>query len=32
MQVWTIKDDRLFTITYETGEEDFQNYCWLLRE
>ena len=26
MQVWTIKDDRIFTITYEADEEDFQNY------
>ena len=26
MQVWTIKDDRVFTITYEADEEDFQNY------
>jgi hypothetical protein len=25
MQVWTIKDDRIFTITYEADEEDFQN-------
>jgi hypothetical protein len=25
MQVWTIKDDRVFTITYEADEEDFQN-------
>jgi eukaryotic-like serine/threonine-protein kinase len=25
MQVWTLKDDRVFTITYEAGEEDFQN-------
>jgi eukaryotic-like serine/threonine-protein kinase len=25
MQVWTIKDDRIFTITYEAEEEDFQN-------
>jgi hypothetical protein len=25
IQVWTIKDDRIFTITYEADEEDFQN-------
>jgi serine/threonine-protein kinase len=25
LQVWTLKDDRVFTITYEAGEEDFQN-------
>jgi hypothetical protein len=25
MQIWTIKDDRIFTITYEADEEDFQN-------
>jgi hypothetical protein len=25
MQVWTFKDDRVFTITYEADEEDFQN-------
>ena len=25
MQVWTIKDDKVYTITYEAGEEDFQN-------
>lgn len=25
MQVWTIKDARIFTITYEADEEDFQN-------
>jgi eukaryotic-like serine/threonine-protein kinase len=25
MQVWTIKDNRIFTITYEAEEEDFQN-------
>jgi eukaryotic-like serine/threonine-protein kinase len=25
MQMWTIKDDRVFTITYEADEEDFQN-------
>jgi hypothetical protein len=24
MQVWTIKEDRIFTITYEADEEDFQ--------
>lgn len=25
MQVWTLKDDRIFTITYQAEEEDFQN-------
>ena len=25
MQVWTLKDDRVFTITYEAGEEDFED-------
>lgn len=25
MQVWTFKDDRVFTITYEAHKEDFQN-------
>jgi eukaryotic-like serine/threonine-protein kinase len=25
IQVWTIKDDRIYTITYEADEEDFQN-------
>jgi eukaryotic-like serine/threonine-protein kinase len=25
MQVWTLKDDRVFTITYQAEEEDFQN-------
>ena len=25
MQVWTIEDGRVFTITYEAEEEDFQN-------
>ena len=25
IQVWTIKDDRIFTIIYEADEEDFQN-------
>jgi hypothetical protein len=25
MQVWTIKEDRVYTITYTAPEEDFQN-------
>lgn len=25
MQVWTLKDDKVYTITYATEEEDFQN-------
>jgi eukaryotic-like serine/threonine-protein kinase len=25
IQVWTIKDARIFTVTYEVDEEDFQN-------
>jgi serine/threonine-protein kinase len=25
MQVWTLKDDRVFTITYQAEQEDFQN-------
>ena len=25
MQVWTLEDGRVFTITYEAEEEDFQN-------
>ncbi len=25
MQVWTLKGDRVFTITYQADEEDFQN-------
>jgi eukaryotic-like serine/threonine-protein kinase len=25
MQIWTIKDDRIYTITYTAEEEDFQN-------
>jgi len=25
MQVWTLKDDRVFTIIYQAEEEDFQN-------
>ena len=25
MKVWTIKDDRVYTITYTAPEEDFQN-------
>jgi eukaryotic-like serine/threonine-protein kinase len=25
MQVWTLKDDRVFTITYQAEEEDYQN-------
>jgi eukaryotic-like serine/threonine-protein kinase len=25
MQVWTLKDDRVFTVTYQAEEEDFQN-------
>ena len=24
MKVWTLMDDRVFTITYEAGEEDFE--------
>jgi eukaryotic-like serine/threonine-protein kinase len=24
MQEWTLKDERVFTITYEAGEEDFE--------
>jgi serine/threonine-protein kinase len=25
MQIWTIKDDKVYTITYTAEEEDFQN-------
>ena len=25
MQVWTIKDDKVYTISYIASEEDFQN-------
>jgi hypothetical protein len=25
MQAWTIKDDKVYTITYVAEEEDFQN-------
>ena len=25
MQVWTLKDDKVYTITYSAEEEDFQN-------
>jgi hypothetical protein len=25
MQVWTLKDEKVFTIIYEAGEEDFED-------
>jgi hypothetical protein len=25
MQIWTIKDDKIYTITYVAEEEDYQN-------